>query len=220
MLALMDALDQKLAGADLVPNVFLGLGRLFRVGHQFLVRVADAEMRDLVVVQDDHVIAVDTADHDIGRDVLVLFTAEHPPGFGFQGGDEIGKFLDFLGRDTERTGDLRIATAAEILDVLADQGGFDAVRFPDPVQLDEQAFLQTAGADPDRVERLDEVESLLELLERDTATDGQFLDRGEQVPVIVDRPDDQLGDLALALVKVQETELVEKMLLERFFLGQ
>ena len=80
LLALVDALDEEFAAADFVADVVLHLGAAAVLRHQVLVGVADAQVRDLVAVEGDLVIAADLLHVDIGQDVVVRVRGENLAG--------------------------------------------------------------------------------------------------------------------------------------------
>ena len=87
--------------------------------------------------------------------------------------------------------------------------------------LDEEAFLQVAGAQAGRVEVLDDVQHLFQFLGAgvDTRIDGQFVADAvqglAQQPVVVQRPDEVFGQFALPGRQVLLAQLFFQRFVER-----
>lgn len=143
--------------SDVVP----GLAGFLRGGHEILVGVADAEVGDLLVVEQHDIFAFDTLDHHVRRNVLLLLGAEHASRLRLQRRDEIGDLLHLLDAQAHRARNLRVTLAAEVVEMLVDHDGFDGFGLAEAVELNEQAFLQIARADPHGMKRLHQIECLL-----------------------------------------------------------
>ena len=161
LLPLVNAFNEKLARRDLLANVIFHFGGLFAPGHQFFIRVADAQVRNLLIVQQDRVAVLAGLDRHIGGDILLLLRAKHPAGLRFQRRNEIGNRLDLLHGQAQRPANLHIMFATEIVQVFTDNFGFNRSRLAKPVQLDQQTFPQIARADTDRMKRLHHIKRLL-----------------------------------------------------------
>ncbi len=102
--------------------------------------------------------------------------------------------------------------------MLVDDHGLDRLGLAQPVQLDHQAFLQVAGADTNGMKRLDSLQRLLQFVQRQARTDGQFLNGRVQITVVVDAADQEFGNLAFLGVSAGKIELLNQVLLQRLLL--
>jgi hypothetical protein len=81
--------------------------------------------------------------------------------------------------------------------------------------LQPEAFLEVAGGDADRIERLDVLERALDVGDRPLPHRRHLLDRGDEVAVVVEIADDGATDLAQPVVARLQGELPEQVVRER-----
>lgn len=219
LLALVDAFDEEHAGADFVADVGFDFGSGAGIFHELPVMLADVEMGDLVVVDDYDVVVLEFLDDDFGEDVAGGIGGEAPSGFGLEGSDEFGGLLDVFEGEFEEAGEVVEFSGAEGGEVVADEAGGEGVGLAESFELDEEAFAEVAGADADGVEILDEFKDGFDLGGGVAGGEGEFFEGGGEVAVVVDASDDQFADALFFFAEIGEGELVEKVLLEGFDLG-
>src|SRR6267378_1814639 len=80
-LTLMNRADQEFSAPDLVADIIFDLAALRIAGRDdILVKIANPQMRNLLIVQDDLVIAVDLFHHHVGQHVVLRRSSEDLPG--------------------------------------------------------------------------------------------------------------------------------------------
>ena len=83
-------------------------------------------------------------------------------------------------------------------------------------ELKRQALLQIARAHADRIEALQKAQRALDFLDRPRPHPGQFVDRGDEIAVVIEIADDGFADLSHQLVVVGlDRELPAEMIGER-----
>ena len=85
-------------------------------------------------------------------------------------------------------------------EMLADDGLTWRADQAQPVNLQQQAFLQVACRDAGRIECLDQRKCLLHFIRRPGTHRSQFLDRRDQIPVLVQVADDRQPDFPQTVV--------------------
>ena len=79
----------------------------------------------------------------------------------------------------------------------------------------QQALLEVARGDADRIERLDVLQRALDVADRPLGHRGDLLDRGHQIAVVVQVADDRPPDLLQLLVVGLHRELPEQVIGQR-----
>ena len=146
-LALLDRVDQELAGAHpLLQVVALVLGER-ALGDQVAVGARDPQARDVVVVEVDLPLVAVVLDDDVGDDHPVLVLGEPPARGGVQLADLLDRALHVVRGGAELAGELRDPPAGQELEVVADDPGGQGVAAALRRQLGEQALGQGLRAD-------------------------------------------------------------------------
>ena len=211
----MEAFDEKFSRANLFTNVLANLRRTVRLRQQVFVSVADAQMRNMVVVGGHDQVDADFLHKHFRKDVLVVVRQVGAPGTRLQIGDPRQRRLHFFDGRIQCPRDLRDAPFAQRLHAFADNAVIDRVLFASPFQLQQQAFAQVAGADARRMKRLNDLQHFKDSFRPDVGREGKFIHAGLEVTVIVDIPDDHFRDLALVLHQIGCADLFQEVFLKR-----
>ena len=118
------------------------------------------------------------------------------PGFGIEVPDDLDVLLQILDRHAEPLGDLRDLVALQQAQMLGDDLLGRRALEADVPELQQQAFLQIARGDADRIEALDDLQRALDLLDRPRPHRGDLVERRDEHAVIVEVADDRGADLA------------------------
>src|SRR5690606_11415979 len=94
---------------------------LLLVAGDLLVRAAELEAREVAVVEEDAVLAVNLLDHEVRDDVIVALGAVAETGLGVQLGDVVGCRLHVRGADAETLGDLAPPVRDELVETVANE---------------------------------------------------------------------------------------------------
>ena len=156
-LAERNGVDQAAAVADLVAEKLAG----FRVGAGFadhvFVEIVDPQIGEMFAGEPSIPISIIIALNDdirqnVGIAGRVIFAAR----IGGQTTNARGSFGDALDGGAKCAGDLRMALAGEILQMIADDFVFDGVLAGGAFELQQQRLRNPGSADPGGVEGLDE----------------------------------------------------------------
>ena len=156
LLALVEAFDEEFSGADFFANVILHLGGISALRHEVLVGVADAQVRNLLVVGRHHEIVAGLLHENLGQNILVGVRQERPARTRLQARDAGERGLDFLDGLAGAARDFRDAPLAQLVHEVADDAIFEGFLPAGAFQLEQQAFAQIARANAGRIECLDD----------------------------------------------------------------
>ena len=151
-LALVQALDEKFPGADFFADVIFHLGVVLAGGHQILIDIADAQMRNLLVVGGDGEVVAVFHHKNFRRDVLLDGGQKGAAGPRFQPADAGERFLNFIHRLAGAARDFGDAPFAERIHEIADDAVFERFLQAGAFELEHQAFAQIARPDARRVQ--------------------------------------------------------------------
>ena len=129
LLTLVDRLDQEFSASDFVADVILHLISIPVLRHDVLVSVADAQMRNLLAVEDDLVFPVHFFDGHIWHNVIFRGLGEDRAWSGFQLCDVVSAFLHLFYADAHAPRDFREPALAQILHMIGNDFVFQAVAF-------------------------------------------------------------------------------------------
>ena len=127
LLPLVQALDQKLPGPDFLANVVAHLGGVLALGHQILVCIADAQVRNVVVIGRHHEIAIRAMNEDFRQDVLIVIREKSTARAWLQPRDAFQRLLHVIHVMVGAAGDLRDAPFSERLHKLVNDAIFQSV---------------------------------------------------------------------------------------------
>src|SRR5947208_1279526 len=175
-----------------------------------------AQARNPLLVQHDRVVAPELVDEDVRHDVARVVAAEAAAGLGLERHDLFDRLHDPVGRQLQRPRDVRVAAAAQVLEVPLDD--LDRHRVDGWVrpQLEQEALRDRSRANADRVEFLDHLgQDALDLLGRRGAPLGDLLELRAKVPVLVEVADDLGANPPGRRVLGDEAELLLEVVGER-----
>ncbi len=175
LLALLDVLDELNGGFiplfDVIANIFFGG---FAVEQLFVAGV-EAELGNIVVVQDAHVFVALLDEGDVGLDEARLHRVVAQPGPRVERADQVHRLLHGLERAVHALADFLELLVLELAQVFADdhdgvgdnQVGLVVVRLllVEP-ELRQQAFAEIARGHADRVHLLNDSDALAQVGER------------------------------------------------------
>ena len=154
--------------------------------------------------------------HDhVRHDVARVPAPEAPAGLGLEAHDLLDRLHHAIERQLQRAGDLRIAAAAQLVEVVLHDLHRDRVRVGIALELDQQALLDRASGHAGRVERLHQREDLLDLFHRRLAALGDLGHLRPQVAVLVEIADDLVADAAHQRILGGEAQLLVEVVGER-----
>src|SRR6476659_10862412 len=107
LLTLVNRLDQEFSAPNFVADVILHFTAISVLRHDVLVSVADAQMRNLLAVEDDLVFAVHFFDGYIGHDVIFRSLGKDRSWSWLELRNVIGAFLHLLDADAHAPRDFR-----------------------------------------------------------------------------------------------------------------
>ena len=110
--------------------------------------------------------------------------------------ERVQDVLELLDLDAERPGDLRQPVLRQVVEVLLEQRPLELVVRVGRIELEQEALGDVPGADALRLERLDPLQDLLGLREREAVRERRedVLERAGQVAVVVEVEDDLLRE--------------------------
>src|SRR6185312_7489458 len=231
---LLDRLDHPVRRIQLAGDELLVLTlELLLVPGDLLIRAAQLEARQVRVVQEDVIAAVDLLDDQVRDDVVVAGARVDESRLGVELLDLVGRLLHVDRADAEALGDLAPAVIDQLLEAVAHETERHRLLEPRLLELKHEALAQIARTDAGRVEALDDDEHLIELGVRvqrqvvDVALDrfggrcDRVVDRGEQldgrtgeVAVLVDVANEFVSEERLAGREIEEGDLIEQMVRE------
>ena len=198
-LPLVQALDQKLPGANLLPNVVPNLRSVLTLGHQVLVGVADPQVGNLLVVGcDDEIIAI-PLHKNLGNHKLVIVGHERATRARLKPGNVLKGILNLVDFRPGSPGDFRYPPPAEGIHEIPYDLVFQSVRLFVPIHLDHQTLAQIPRANPGRIKGLDHLQHLQNLLLRNARRCGQLLDAGLHIAIVIHVADQHLSDLLIRI---------------------
>src|SRR5262249_39613857 len=130
--------------------------------------------------------------------------------------DDFDRFHGFIQRSAERLGNFLELFVLKLVKVFADDRGTYLVVFAQHLKLDHQTFTEVAGRDSGRVERLNDLERLLNLLESVFAAFCNFLEGNlnlatvfidsSKVPVFIEIANDRMTGKADGFIDGSQAE--------------
>jgi hypothetical protein len=133
-----------------------------------------------------------------------------------ESGDVGGGFLDPFDGDGVFAGEFEVAFAAEFVEGVTDELAFEIVLAAAESELDEESFLERTGGDAGGVEVLDDAEDPVGGFDGNPGSGGNFLEGDGEVAGIVEIADDGFADADLLLGEVEEDQLADEVVGERF----
>ena len=153
LLALLDASDEKIPASDFVTQV---VADLLRVGGEHVfVGIRNSQAGNLVAVQGNHVVVPLALHDDFGCDDLICVLGKSPAGSGIEAGNHLGRALDFRNFQVECLGDVVEFFSPQLIQVVADNAGFDGMLAALGFELAQEAFRESAGGNAGGIELLD-----------------------------------------------------------------
>ena len=200
LLALMQTLDQKFSGADFLADVIANLGGVFALRHQVLVGIADAQVRNVLVIGRDGEIVAGLFARTLPAECTGRCPAEKRGPGAVPAGAMRSRAHPALRRRSAPvpraiSGMRRLPSAS--MKSLHD-AVFERLFLAGAFQLEQQALAQIPRADAGRIESLNDLQHFKNFFRRQPRGTGQFLDRGLEITVIIDVADEHLGDRAIA----------------------
>jgi len=215
LLALVEAFDEEFPGADLFADILANFGGRIRLRHQILVSVADAQMRDLLIIGGDEEIFARLDHEHFRQNVLIVIGEEGASG---RGSSKPTRWMAFWTSTTSWpkpraiSGMRRLPRAS--MKSWTMRYSLVCCLFLS-FELKEEAFAQVACTDAGGVEGLNDVEHAQDEFGGQTGAQGHFLDGRLEVAVIIDVADDHLGDRPLFIGDLRKAHLFKEMFLER-----
>ena len=118
--ALLDRLDHPVRRVELAGDELLVLAvELLLVARDLLIGAAQLEAREIGVVEEDVIAAVDLVDDEIGNDVVVAGVRVHQARLRVELLDLVGRLLHVARADAEPLGDLAPAVVDQLLEAVA-----------------------------------------------------------------------------------------------------
>ena len=127
----------------------------------------------------------------------------------------LDRVLHVLDAGAGRARDLWEAVHAEVLEVLLDDRPSERRAVRNAVELQQEAFLQAAGADARGVEALDDQERFLDVVELAFTLFGELFERRDEAAIGIERVDDHLAPLEQFVVEIEEVQLRDEVLGQR-----
>ncbi len=217
LLALLDGVDDELAGAHALAEVVALLLGEGAPGDHLLVCIRNPETRDVVVVEVDLPLVLVLFDGDVGHDDAVVVVGELAAGGGVEAADLLDGVLHVVEVDAGLARDLGDAAAGEELEVVAHDAGGEALALAVGAELEEEAFAQVGGADAGGLEGLEEGGGLLRGVEGKAGLEGGLGGRLGEEAAFVEAADEVAEGGLHVLGGVDELGLAEQMLLEGGF---
>src|SRR5882672_7516180 len=217
LLPLLDRLDQPERRAELVFDVGARLVRVLGLTlvEKAAVDRADAQLRQTFLVEHRHVLLLDLDDVHVGDHVLRLRGIEAAAGLRVEVADELDVLLEVVDGESELARELRDLVVLQEPHVLGDDFLGRGTRHAEMPELEQQAFLQVAGGHANRVEALNQLQRLLDRLDRPRAHRRELFDRRDEHPVVIEIADDGLADLTRQRLVGLHRELPEQVVRQR-----
>ena len=223
LLPLLNALDQPGCRLDPLLYIFFPIFLLHasvHSAHDLPVEIADPESRKPLIVQNDLVIIATLEDIDIGNDRLDAFLIVNTPRMRIHLGDDHDSHQNVIEGDFQFPGDLGIILDFKILEMAKDHAFHQGTRIPHHLRLDEQALPKVAGGNPDGIEFLNLFQHPFHKGRRHLLLDGNLIQGGNQVAVLIQVADNLLANAAFILSKTGKKELPHQMVRKRCFRDQ
>src|SRR5678816_1604152 len=230
--ALLDRLNHPVRGVQFVGDELLALAlELLLVARDLLIRATQLEARQVRVVEEDVVLAVDLLDDEVGDDVVVAGVRIDETGLRIELLDLVGGLLDVGRADAKALGDLTPAVVDQLVETVAHEAERHRLLESRLAELEHETLTQIARADARRIEALNGPEHLVDFGRRvdrqilgislegfggldDRVVDRRedVLDRAGEVAVLVDVADELVGEERLARAEVEQRDLVGQMI--------
>ena len=136
-------------------------------------------------------------------------------GTRLQPGDALQRLLHLVHRRARAAGDLRDAPLAERVHELVDDAVFQSVLLAQPLELEQQAFAQIPRADARRVESLNHLQHLDDLIRQAYRWRRQLLHGDLQIAVLINVADEHFRDRPLVLRQSGLANLLQQHFLQR-----
>ncbi len=199
VLALLDILHQLNGGSKALLHIVadVAVGGVAR--QQAAIRGAQAELRHVIIIDENLPLTIDFAELNIGLD---------KPRFGFvvaqarlriETLDHVHGALHHFHRTVQRARDFLQLVILQKLQMFGDDLLRQGVLRVKHFHLQDQAFLQIARADSGRIEFLDHGQRFFDILHGIISRLRDFIQRRGQVSVFIQIADDRFGDLAQRL---------------------
>ena len=214
LLALLDGADEELAAADLITDVAAHFLAAAGVGHEVLIKVADTQAGQLIVVEHDLIGSLVPLHLDVRGNVLLGGVGEGRGGPGIQGGDVLGGPCDFTygyGKFARHLGE---ALPGEIFEVACNDAAFQAVLKALPPELDQQAVAEVLRTDACWVEGLDDPCGGPQFFEADAHLQAEISEGGLEKAALVQTADKHSSQFPHFFRAVSHAELLCQMVLQ------
>src|SRR5207244_8302142 len=136
---------QEFAAPDFVPDVIFNFAALGVAGRDdILVKIADPQMRNLLIVQGDLIFAIHLFHDHIGQHIVLRRSSENLTWTRIQPRDVAGGLLNVLNANVHSARDLRKTSPAKVFHVLGDDFVLERVLLFLTASLNEQTLAQVA----------------------------------------------------------------------------
>lgn len=140
LLALIDGFHQPSRRAQPLLKIVLGLRAGIVVAQHALIVAGETQARRGVLVERNHVLAIQLMDEDVGHDVGGLLLAIIASGLGFQQCYDLGRLEREFGGNPEHLGELSVAMLFKQPEVILHDAGGQRVFHAMIGELAEQAL--------------------------------------------------------------------------------
>jgi len=214
VLALLDVLHQLDSGGETLFDVIADVAISSITDKQAAVSWAQAELGQVVFVEESDPLTVDFAEIDVGLDEagFGLVVAKTRPGIKFL--DDIKSSLDDFDRTVKSPRDFLQLVGLNLFQMLGDDLLCKRVLRIESFQLKEQAFAQIARTNTDRIEILNDSERVFEIIRGILSRLGQLFDGSGEIPVFVEVADDAFGNFFHCVGADRNTQLPHQMIAE------
>src|SRR5207244_2334070 len=139
LLALMDRADQEFSAPNLVADVIFHFAALSIAGRDdVLVQIADPQMRNLLIVEDDLILAIHLFHDHVRQHIVLRRSSENLTRARIEPRNVVGSLLHVLNANSNSSRDLWKASSAQIFHVLGDDFVLEGVLLSLTLQLNEQ----------------------------------------------------------------------------------
>ena len=191
LLALMDRADQKFTAPDFVANIIFDLAALSVAGRDdILVKIANPQMWNLLVVEDDLIFAVHLFHCHIRQYIVLRRRGKHLAGTRIQPANVVGCLLYLVHADSHPTRNFRKASPAQIIHVFRNDLVLQAAFFSLSLELNKQTLAQIARPDSWRIKTLDQCQHFLEIFLGNSRVQRHFFRSALEKPVVINITDD------------------------------
>ena len=141
---------------------------------------ADPQLRQPFLVEHRDVLLLDLDDVDVGDHVLRLRRVEAAARLRIEVTNQLDVLLEIVDRQSELARELRHLVVLQEPHVLGDDLLGRRARHAEMPQLQQQALLQIPRGNADRIEALNQLERLLDLLDRPRPHRRELFDRRDE----------------------------------------